>query len=115
MCGGYSVLKDVYKTTVFAVSDWRNKTLPPDMRGPAGRVIPERIITKKPSPELKPDQYDEDSLPPYEVLDDILKSLIEGEQAIPDIVERGHDPAVVRRVWHCWIAQSTNAGKRHLG
>ncbi|MBN08357.1 MAG: NAD+ synthase [Rhodospirillaceae bacterium] len=100
MCGGYSVLKDVYKTTVFAVSDWRNKTLPPDMRGPAGRVIPERIITKKPSAELKPDQYDEDSLPPYEVLDDILKNLIEGEQAIPDIVERGHDPAIVRRVWH---------------
>ena len=100
MCGGYSVLKDVYKTTVFAVSDWRNKTFPPDMRGPAGRVIPERIITKKPSAELKPDQYDEDSLPPYEVLDDILKNLIEGEQAIPDIVERGHDPAIVRRVWH---------------
>ena len=100
MCGGYSVLKDVYKTTVFAVSDWRNKTFPPDMRGPAGRVIPERIITKKPSAELKPDQYDEDSLPPYEVLDDILKNLIEGEQAIPDIVERGHDPTVVRRVWH---------------
>ncbi|MDG2032522.1 MAG: NAD+ synthase, partial [Rhodospirillales bacterium] len=100
MCGGYSVLKDVYKTTVFAVSHWRNKTLPADMRGPAGRVIPERIITKKPSAELKPDQYDEDSLPPYDVLDDILKNLIEGEQAIPDIVDRGHNPATVRRVWH---------------
>ena len=100
MCGGYSVLKDVYKTTVFAVSRWRNQVLPPDMLGPAGRVIPERIITKKPSAELKPDQYDEDTLPPYDALDDILKCLIEGERAIPEIVERGHDPAVVRRVWH---------------
>jgi len=99
MCGGYSILKDVYKTTVFAVSHWRNKTHLPDLMGPEGRVIPERIITKKPTAELKPDQYDEDSLPPYDVLDDILKNLIEGEQAIPDIVDRGHDPDTVRRVW----------------
>ena len=63
-------------------------------------MIPERIISKKPSAELKPDQFDEDTLPPYEVLDDILKNLIEGEQAISDIVARGHDPNVVRLVWH---------------
>ena len=100
MCGGYSVLKDVYKTTVFAVSHWRNENFAEDMLGAKGRAIPERIITKKPSAELKPDQFDEDSLPPYEVLDDILKNLIEGEHAIPDIVARGHDPDVVRRVWH---------------
>ena len=99
MCGGYSVLKDVYKTTVFAVSHWRNQNHLPDLMGPDGRVIPERIITKKPTAELKPDQYDEDSLPPYDVLDDILKHLIEGEQAIPDIGGRGHDPDTVRRVW----------------
>jgi len=99
MCGGYSVLKDVYKTTVFAVSHWRNKNHLEDLMGPEGRVIPERIITKKPTAELKPDQYDEDSLPPYDVLDDILKNLIEGEQAIPAIVDRGHDPDTVRRVW----------------
>ena len=100
MCGGYSVLKDVYKTTVFAVSHWRNENFAEDMLGAKGRAIPERIITKKPSAELKPDQFDEDSLPPYEVLDDILKNLIEGEHAIPDIVARGHDPDIVRRVWH---------------
>ena len=100
MCGGYSVLKDVYKTTVFAVSHWRNKFFDDGFLGPVGRVIPERIITKKPSAELKPDQFDEDSLPPYDVLDDILKNLIEGERAITDIVARGHDPDVVRRVWH---------------
>ena len=100
MCGGYSVLKDIYKTTVFAISRWRNEIRPSNVFGGEGCVIPERIISKKPSAELKPDQFDEDTLPPYEVLDDILKNLIEGEQAIPDIVARGHDPNVVRRVWH---------------
>ncbi|MBT3915595.1 MAG: NAD+ synthase [Rhodospirillaceae bacterium] len=100
MCGGYSVLKDVYKTTVFNVSHWRNENFVTGFLGPDGRAIPERVITKKPSAELKPDQFDEDSLPPYEVLDDILMSLIEGERAVVDIVAKGHDPAVVRRVWH---------------
>ena len=100
MCGGYSVLKDIYKTTVFAISHWRNEIRPSNVFGGEGCVIPERIISKKPSAELKPDQFDEDTLPPYEVLDDILKNLIEGEQAISDIVARGHDPNVVRRVWH---------------
>ena len=100
MCGGYSVLKDIYKTTVFAISRWRNEIRPSNVFGGEGCVIPERIISKKPSAELKPDQFDEDTLPPYEVLDDILKNLIEGEQAVSDIVARGHDPNVVRRVWH---------------
>ena len=100
MCGGYSVLKDLYKTTVFNVSRWRNENFITGFLGPDGRVIPERVITKKPSAELKPDQFDEDSLPPYDVLDDILMSLIEGERAVVDIVAKGHDPAVVRRVWH---------------
>jgi len=100
MCGGYSVLKDIYKTTVFAISRWRNEIRPSNVFGGEGCVIPERVISKKPSAELKPDQFDEDTLPPYEILDDILKNLIEGEQAISDIVARGHDPNVVRRVWH---------------
>jgi NAD+ synthase len=100
MCGGYSVLKDLYKTTVFAVSHWRNQNHVAGFLGPEGRAIPERVITKKPSAELKPDQFDEDSLPPYDVLDDILMSLIEGESAVDDIVANGHDPDVVRRVWH---------------
>ena len=100
MCGGYSVLKDVYKTTVFSVSNWRNKNLVPGFMGPQGLTIPDRIINKRPSAELKPDQFDDDSLPTYDVLDDILISLIEGESAVDDIVAKGHDPDTVRRVWH---------------
>ncbi|MDX1483785.1 MAG: NAD+ synthase [Alphaproteobacteria bacterium] len=99
MCGGYSVLKDVYKTTVYELSRWRNENRPDGMLGPEGAVIPERIITKAPSAELKPGQKDQDSLPPYEVLDDILRCLIEGDMAIAEIVERGHDRDVVMRVW----------------
>jgi len=99
MCGGYSVLKDVYKMTVFALSRWRNQTRPEGLLGPAGRVMPERVISKPPSAELKPNQIDEDSLPPYKVLDDILECLVEHEMPVAEIVARGHDEATVRRVW----------------
>jgi len=99
MCGGYSVLKDVYKTDVFRLADWRNQMWPNGVYGPEGRVIPERIITKPPSAELKPDQTDQDTLPPYDELDDILKCLIEAEMGIREIVERGHKHATVARVW----------------
>ena len=99
MCGGYNVLKDVYKTMVYKLSQWRNQALPKGALGPAGRVIPERIITKAPSAELKPDQTDQDSLPPYEALDDILACLIEGEVPVEGIVARGHERATVNRVW----------------
>jgi NAD+ synthase len=99
MCGGFAVLKDVYKMTVFALSAWRNRVAPPGGRGPAGPVMPERVITKPPSAELRPNQTDQDSLPPYEVLDGILHSLIEGEASVAETVARGWDEAVVRRVW----------------
>ena len=99
MCGGYSVLKDVYKTTVFALARWRNQTLPEGALGPSGRVTPERVITKPPSAELKPNQRDQDSLPPYEILDDILGRLIEHEMGLDEIAARGHDPKVVEEVW----------------
>ncbi|SMF84498.1 NH(3)-dependent NAD(+) synthetase [Tistlia consotensis] len=99
MCGGFNVLKDVYKTTVFQLSRWRNQARPADALGADGRVIPERIITKPPSAELKPDQKDEDSLPPYPVLDDILSGLIEQEASIDAIVGRGHPRETVNRVW----------------
>jgi NAD+ synthase len=98
MCGGYSVLKDVYKTTVFALSRWRNQQLPAGARGPAGTVIPERVIAKPPSAELRANQTDQDSLPPYEELDAILQGLIEQDLSARDLVAAGHDPAVVRRV-----------------
>ena len=100
MVGGFNPMKDLYKTMVFDLARWRNQVLPPGALGPAGRVIPERIITKPPSAELKPDQKDEDSLPPYPVLDDILKGLIEGEESVDAIVARGHDRSLVNRVWH---------------
>jgi NAD+ synthase len=99
MCGGYSVLKDVYKTTVFALARWRNQVHPAGMAGPRGRVIPERVIVKPPSAELKPGQVDQDSLPPYDVLDAILECLVEHEMGIDDIVGRGHDRVTVDRVW----------------
>ncbi len=98
MCGGYSVLKDVYKTTVFALARWRNQHLPAPAQGPVGTVIPERIITKPPSAELRPDQTDQDSLPPYAELDAILQGLVEQDLSARELVEAGHDPAVVRRV-----------------
>ncbi len=99
MCGGYSVLKDVYKTAVFALSRWRNQHRPEGARGPEGRVVPERVITKPPSAELRPNQTDQDTLPPYDVLDGILKCLIEEEMSLEDTVRRGFDGAEVRRVW----------------
>ncbi len=99
MCGGYSVLKDVYKTTVFELCHWRNAHHPAGALGPAGMVIPERIITKPPSAELRPNQTDQDSLPPYDMLDAILEGLVEGEQSVDALVAGGHDRATVLRVW----------------
>lgn len=99
MCGGYSVLKDVYKTTVFALCRWRNTHKPAGALGPDGPVMPERVITKPPSAELKPGQTDQDSLPPYDTLDAILLGLVEGEQSVDALVAAGHDRATVLRVW----------------
>src|SRR5215475_59298 len=99
MCGGYNVLKDVYKTTVFELCCWRNCQRPADTLGRPGPVIPERIISKSPSAELRPDQKDEDSLPPYPVLDAILKGLIEGDLSAEEIANQGHDLQTVKRVW----------------
>jgi NAD+ synthase len=99
MCGGYAVLKDVYKTTVFELSRWRNQAKVAGLRGPAGEVMPERVIIKPPTAELRPDQTDEASLGPYAKLDDILFCLVEQEMPVAEIVARGHDEAYVKRVW----------------
>ena len=99
MAGGFAVLKDVYKTTVFDLARWRNGHRPPRALGPDGPVMPERVITKPPSAELKPDQTDQDTLPPYEVLDAILVRLIEGERSAAEIVAEGFDRETVLRVW----------------
>jgi NAD+ synthase len=99
MCGGFAVLKDVYKMDVFALSRWRNAHRPAEARGPEGPVMPERVIAKPPTAELKPNQKDEDSLPPYVRLDAILSRLIEGEQALDAIVREGFSAAEVEKVW----------------
>jgi len=100
MNGGYNPLKDIYKTEVFRLCRWRNANRPEALKGPAGAIIPERIITKAPSAELRADQRDEDSLPPYAVLDAILERLVEREMAVRDIVAEGFDENTVRRVEH---------------
>ncbi len=100
MCGGYNALKDFYKTEVFDLARFRNTMKPRGSLGPAGEVIPERIITKPPSAELRDDQKDEDSLPPYDVLDDILRGLVDKEEDVDVILARGHDEDVVRRIEH---------------
>ena len=99
MCGGYSVLKDVYKMTVFALCRWRNGQVPAGALGPAGAVMPGRVISKPPSAELRPNQTDQDSLPPYEVLDGILEGLVEGEASVDAMVAAGFERATVLRVW----------------
>jgi NAD+ synthase len=100
MCGGYNVLKDIYKTEVLRLSHWRNANSPAGALGPRGLVIPERIITKPPTAELRANQTDQDSLPPYDVLDGILECLVEHECSFEDTVARGFDPATVKRVEH---------------
>jgi len=98
MNGGFNPVKDLYKTEVYRLASWRNANRPNGALGPAGIVIPENIITRAPSAELREDQTDQDSLPPYDVLDDILECLVENEMRIADIVARGHDRATVERI-----------------
>ncbi len=89
MCGGYSVIKDVYKTTVYKLARWRNTQ---------SDVIPERILTKAPTAELKPGQTDQDTLPPYDLLDAILLRLIEEQLSVAEVVAQGYDRDTVERV-----------------
>ncbi|RYH02147.1 NAD+ synthase [Salipiger sp. IMCC34102] len=100
MSGGYNPIKDLYKTRVFEICRWRNAHHRPWMQAPAGEVIPTAIIDKPPSAELRPDQRDEDSLPPYPVLDDILIRLVDEEQSVADCVAAGHDLETVKKIEH---------------
>ena len=100
MNGGFNPVKDIYKMQVFALSRWRNAHYPKGALGPSGAVMPENIIDKPPSAELRPDQTDQDSLPEYPVLDDILQCLVERELPLAQIVARGHDESLVRRIEH---------------
>ena len=98
MCGGYNVLKDLYKTQVFALSRWRNQHRPVNCSGPIGPVMPDRVISKAPTAELRSNQKDEDSLPPYAVLDRVLEYLVEGEMGFEEVVAWGFDAETVKRV-----------------
>ncbi len=100
MNGGFNPIKDLYKMQVYAIARWRNHTVPRGAYGPGGEVNPQNIIDKAPSAELRPNQTDQDSLPPYPILDDILECLVEGEMSVEDIVARGHDVGVVHRIEH---------------
>jgi NAD+ synthase (glutamine-hydrolysing) len=98
MAGGFAVIKDVAKTLVYRLAEWKNRQPTRRADGSVGPVIPERIITRPPSAELRPDQTDQDSLPPYEVLDAILARYMEEDQGVDEIVAAGFERAVVERV-----------------
>ncbi len=100
MAGGYNPIKDLYKMRVFETCRWRNANHRPWMKAPEGVVIPPRVIDKPPSAELREDQKDEDSLPPYPVLDRILEMLVDEEASIGEILAEGFDEADVRKVEH---------------
>ena len=97
MCGGFAPIKDVWKVQVFDLCRWRNANMPRGGAGPEGEVIPVRIIDKPPSAELRPDQKDTDSLPPYDRLDAIMKALCEEMVDIETIAARGYDRDEVAR------------------
>ena len=98
MCGGYNPIKDLYKTRLYEICQWRNTHKESWMKGPNGKVIPQRIIEKPPSAELKPNQKDEDSLPPYHLLDLILESLIEKNMSINEISALGIDKTMIQKI-----------------
>jgi NAD+ synthase (glutamine-hydrolysing) len=91
MAGGFAVIKDIFKTLVYRLSRWRNEV---------SEIIPERIITRAPSAELRPNQTDQDSLPPYEVLDEILRLYMEEDTPVAEILRIGYEAATVQRVVH---------------
>jgi NAD+ synthase len=98
MAGGYNVLKDIYKSRVFELSEWRNKNHPENGLGPKGKLIPENTITRAPTAELRPNQKDEDSLPKYEILDKILQLMVESGMSAEDIADKGYDMFLVLEV-----------------
>ncbi|MCI4677588.1 NAD+ synthase [Rhodoblastus acidophilus] len=98
MNGGFNPIKDLYKTQVFRLCDLRNGWKPDGALGPAGPVIPQNIIDKPPTAELRENQKDQDSLPPYDALDDMLECLVERDMRLADIVGRGHDPETVKKI-----------------
>ena len=99
MNGGFTVLKDAYKTDVYNLAKWRNENFSNFFLGPKGLAVPLNSINKEPSAELNIDQKDQDNLPPYNILDDILKRIIENEESLADIIKSGHEKLLVNRVY----------------
>ena len=97
MCGGFAPIKDVWKTDVFKLCKWRNKNFSQLFKGPKGKVIPDNIITKAPTAELKENQKDTDNLPEYEILDEILKGLVEREISVEKIISKGFERKIVEK------------------
>ena len=112
MNGGYNPIKDLYKTEVFRLSRLRNTWKPDGASGPDGVVIPENIITKPPTAELRENQTDQDLLPPYEVLDDILEKLVEREWPVAKIVDRASIATRCCGSSACSISPNTSAGSQ---
>ena len=98
MCGGYNPIKDLYKTRLYDICKWRNSQKQPWMKGPGGEVIIKKILEKPPSAELRPGQKDEDSLPPYHLLDLILESLIENNMSVREVAKLGVDLEMIRKI-----------------
>jgi len=98
MCGGFSVVKDLYKSDLYKLAEWRNNNIPSISLLEKTSLIPKNILTKEPTAELKPNQMDKDTLPPYEVLDKILYLLVEKESSISEIVDAGFEVDVVTKV-----------------
>ena len=116
MNGGFNPIKDLYKMEVFRLAALRNRWKPDGALGPDGEVIPVNILTKAPSAELRENQKDEDSLPPYPVLDAILHGLVEKEMRVADLVADGHDPGDGEaRSSGCSISPNTSAASRRPG
>jgi len=108
MCGGYSVLKDLYKTEVYALAAWRNACLPEGAMGPTGEVVPANVMTKAPTAELRPNQKDQDSLPEYAELDAMLTGLVEQERSVDAIALDGHPRDLVGRTQNMLFAAEYN-------
>jgi NAD+ synthase len=98
MNGGFNPIKDLYKTEVYRLARLRNAWKPEGARGPDGRVVPENILTRAPTAELRENQKDQDTLPPYDVLDRILERLVEREESIASIVAEGFDRETVMKI-----------------
>ncbi len=114
-CGGYAPLKDLYKTDAYALAKWRNANRPRWIQNDISRIMPDRIITKAPTAELRPNQKDEDSLPPYSELDAVLKMLIEQESCVEEVIDAGHDPDTVHKVYKLLHQSEYKRGQGPVG